>query len=138
MRNIVLALLVLAIGACSDTELMSMQQLSSGAKLYETHCSNCHQEDGSGLAMLIPPLKHSDYLQEHFYQLPCIIKKGMEGEIKVNGQSYHQKMPGNEKLTKKEISDICLFVLQKFPERPITIGSDSIEKALKTCVSNSY
>lgn len=138
MRFLIVAFACMVFGACTDSELMSMQQLSSGAKLYETHCSNCHQADGSGLAQLIPPLKHSDYLQQNYFQLPCIIKKGMVGEIEVNGKSYHQKMPGNEKLSSKEINDICLFVLQKFPEKPLSIGSDSIENALKNCLSNSY
>lgn len=124
--------------SCSDAELVNMHQISNGSKLYETHCSNCHQADGSGLALLIPPLKQSDYLVQNAYDLPCIIRKGIQGEISVNGNLYNQKMPANEKLSEKDIMDICLFVLQKFPENPILMPTDSIEKCLHHCLANSH
>jgi cytochrome c len=110
-----------------------MQQLSSGAKLYELHCSNCHQADGSGLAQLIPPLKSADYLSKAALNLPCIIKKGMQGSIVVNGVEYNQKMPAQVNLSDKDILHICLFVLQKFPEKPISVTEEALGQALQKC-----
>jgi cytochrome c551 len=138
VRRALYMFMVCILFSCSDAELVSMQQINNGAKLYETHCSNCHQADGSGLALLIPPLKQSDYLVQNANDLPCIIKKGIQGEISVNGNLYNQKMPANEKLSEKDIMDICLFVLQKFPEKPILMPADSIEKCLHHCLANSH
>lgn len=121
--------------ACSNSELVSMQQLSSGAKLYEQHCSNCHQIDGSGLALLIPPLQHADYLTNNALLLPCLIRNGAAGAMAVNGKIYNQKMPGNAKLSDDEILDICQFVLQKYPEKPVSLGDESLTLALQKCDS---
>lgn len=135
----IISLLPLAIlgvfAACSNSELVSMQQLSSGAKLYEQHCSNCHQADGSGLALLIPPLQQADYLSNNALLLPCLIRNGAAGTMTVNAQIYNQKMPGNTKLSDAEILDICRFVLQKFPEKPISLGDESLTLALQKCDS---
>jgi mono/diheme cytochrome c family protein len=105
--------------SCSDSELVNMKELSNGAKIYKNNCANCHQEDGSGLANLIPPLYHSDYLGKHASELPCIITKGMAGEISVNGKSYNMRMAAIHHLTKEELNDLCTYVLQKFPEQAI-------------------
>jgi cytochrome c len=133
MRGLIIILLAISMSACSDEELVSMQQLSSGAKLYELHCSNCHQADGSGLAQLIPPLKRADYLSKAALNLPCIIKKGMQGSMVVNGVEYNQKMPAQTNLSDKDILHICLFVLQKFPEKPISVSEEALGQALQKC-----
>jgi mono/diheme cytochrome c family protein len=137
MRLITLLALAFAgiFAACSDSELVSMHQLSSGAKLYEQHCSNCHQTDGSGLALLIPPLQKADYLINNALLLPCLIRNGAAGAMAVNGQIYNQKMPGNAKLSDAEILDICRFVLQKYPEKPISVGDENLILALQKCDS---
>ena len=116
------------IGACSDSELVNMKELSNGAKLYKSHCANCHQEDGSGLANLIPPLKHSDYLKSHAAELPCIITHGLQGEILVNGKMYQMKMVPVKGLKPEDVKDLCTYVLQKFPQEPI--GAEVWQKSL--------
>jgi mono/diheme cytochrome c family protein len=138
MRLLIYISCILFLYACSDAELSSMQQKHTGAKLYELHCSNCHQADGSGLAMLIPPLKQSDYLLKHAKNLPCMIRQGMQGEIQVNGKIYNQKMPANDKLNEQDVLAICLYVLQKFPENPVSLHSDSLIKSIQNCPSNSH
>tara|TARA_R110002020_G_scaffold313507_1_gene528740 strand:- start:260 stop:481 length:222 start_codon:yes stop_codon:yes gene_type:complete len=40
-----------------------MKYAVEGKTIYENHCGNCHQSDGSGLGKLIPPIKDSDYFQ---------------------------------------------------------------------------
>jgi hypothetical protein len=55
--------------------------------------------------------------------------------MEVNGKIYNQKMPGNAKLSDAEILDICRFVLQKFPEKPISLEDESLTLALQKCDS---
>lgn len=123
----------LACLGCSEGELHSMRALSSGAKLYRQHCANCHQEDGSGLANLIPPLQQSDYLKANYRLLPCQIRKGLPGGSKVNGKVYRQAMPANARLSDAEIADIYLFVNQKFVGVDVNESDSLVFKALKTC-----
>ena len=119
--------------ACTDTELVSMKRLNNGVKLYEKHCSNCHQADGSGLAQLIPPLKGSDYLAKHALDLPCMIRNGMGGPLKVNGVTYNQAMPANKILSAEDIADICVYVWQKFPTQPLLYPDSLVRTELKKC-----
>jgi mono/diheme cytochrome c family protein len=131
-----MVLQMLFLQSCSDTELVSMKQLNNGVKLYKTHCSNCHQEDGSGLAQLIPPLKNSDYLKQNATQLPCLIQQGMQGKIEVNGTMYQLPMPANKQLSKEEMKDLCRFVYQKFLADPTPITDSMLEQYLQNCPPN--
>lgn len=124
---------LISLSACTDGELMDMKQISHGAQLYKIHCANCHQENGEGLAKLIPPLKGSDYLSNEGKSLPCIVQYGLKGNILVNGTLYNLGMPANKALSKEEITDICLYVLQKFPETPIQATAAEIEKNMANC-----
>lgn len=86
------------------------QYMAYGQKLYTQHCSNCHQEEGTGLGRVIPPLAESDYMLADIRRTICLIRYGLEDSIKVNGENYHQKMPANEKLTALEIAQITTYI----------------------------
>lgn len=101
--------------------------------LYEEHCANCHQSNGSGLAQLIPPLNRADYLVNYPQQIPCIIKFGMDSAIKVNEQVYHLKMPSNPQLTDKDIYYITQFVLYNFTDSHAIINDSEVALQLKNC-----
>jgi len=104
-----------------------------GRKLFNLHCSKCHQEDGTGLGRLIPPLKEADFLQKNASKLPCIIKYGMAGEIYVNGNDYKQPMPGNQGLTNLEIAEIATYVLNNWAEQKKLVPVKSINDLLRNC-----
>jgi mono/diheme cytochrome c family protein len=133
MRLVYLFLGLILFATCTDTELVGMQQLSKGAQLYKANCANCHQENGSGLAKLMPPLAESDYLAANFTQLPCLIRNGNRTPMVVNGITYTQAMPASPHLSEQDIAAICVFVGQKFLVPGQTL-SDSVFKAvLKSC-----
>ncbi len=76
-----------------EMSVKEKQYYREGQKLYTMYCANCHQEDGSGLGKLIPPLAGSDYMEENFSESICGIKNGFKGEMRVNGIIYNQAMP---------------------------------------------
>lgn len=136
MRKIAAAfyiIFIMACTACSDSELASMDQLARGAQLYEKYCANCHQKDGSGLAALIPPIKNSDYLVTHKSKLPCMIHKGVSGNITVNGKLFNLAMPANKSLSNQEIANITTFVYQKFLDETQFFTDSLIWVELKDC-----
>ena len=68
---------------------------TTGPALFETHCSTCHQTDGSGTVGLAPALKgeHWQALNKDRQYLLTVLTKGLSGRIEVNGQLFVGNMP---------------------------------------------
>ena len=97
---------------------------NEGAALYQTHCANCHGEQGQGLRRLIPPVAAADYVAQHRPDLPCLVRNGVKGPMVVNGILYNQVMPGHrEDLTDSQITNLLNFVQQNWGNKnePYTI-----------------
>ncbi len=86
------------------------QYYVQGELLYQQHCSNCHQADGSGLGKVYPPLNTSDFMEKNFDSVVCLIKYGYEGAIEVNGVEYNLAMPANALLTDLEVAEIITYI----------------------------
>ncbi len=114
MKLVTIILLSLVIVACTDSELSDMHRLSNGARVYKLNCANCHQENGEGLAQLMPPLQNSDWFKPNLKELPCLIKHGQNTPMQVNGITYKQAMPALKHLSAQEIKDVSVYVAQKF------------------------
>ncbi|WP_246289513.1 c-type cytochrome [Hymenobacter terrestris] len=96
--------LTFSLGSCFT------ERQNEGAQLYTAHCSSCHGDQGQGLERLIPPVAAADYIASNRAELPCIIRKGMQGDIVVNGIHYNQIMPGHEDLTDSQITNLLNFL----------------------------
>ena len=120
----------------SRNEKMRYEQyMVQGQQLYRTHCSNCHQEEGTGLGLLIPPLAQSDYLLADVDRTLCLIKYGMKGEIIVNDQSYQQPMPANETLRDIEIAQIATYIYNHWGHAQGYIPASRVSDALNYCAT---
>jgi len=130
--NIVKALSVvlIAIVICNSS---CEQQYNQGKVLYDFHCAGCHLEDGTGLGELYPPLTKNDYILEHREDLPCIITKGMKGEIVVAGKTYNGEMPLNKGLSAVEVNNIINYMNKVFNYGFETSRLDDTMKQLAKC-----
>lgn len=117
----------------SKDKLKFNQDLIQGQRLYTTHCSNCHQQNGEGLGSLFPPLAGADYLLQNPEKVICGIKHGIQGEIRVNGISYNQPMPANKQLTDLEIAQIMTFIGNSWGNEMGLFKTPEIKKALGNC-----
>lgn len=108
---------------------------SKGKELYEKHCgTSCHGLDGKSiLPQIIPPLYKADYLDSSQESIACIIYYGLEGEVKVNGKTYNQPMPGFSKLNDVDIANIANYIYKNFGNNPIEYKVSDIEKQLEKC-----
>lgn len=116
----------------SRDEIRLKQYQVQGAKVYATYCSNCHQQDGKGLASLYPPLAGSDYLLEDMTRAACIVKNGQSKEIVVNGVTYNQMMPGNP-ITNLEIAEVLTFIGNAWGNEAGLIGVKDVDKWMEEC-----
>jgi cytochrome c551 len=121
----------------NNLSLKSQQYYLQGEKLYITHCSNCHQKDGSGLRQLFPPLNKSDYMDNNFGKVVCLMKYGIDGEIQVNGKRFNQKMSGIPSLTDLEITEISTYIYNKWGHRRDSITLQEVTTILRECKSGN-
>lgn len=118
----------------NQQEAIRFQQYAvQGKLLYKQHCRNCHQDDGSGLRQLIPPLAGSDYLQKNPEKVICLIRHGKKGSIVVNGQEYNQAMPPNPELTAIEIAEIATYIYNAWGNKEGLIDVKEAASILKKC-----
>lgn len=115
----------------SIKDLKTKQYAVVGQNLYLIHCANCHQVDGSGLGLVIPPLKDADYLKEDVARSVRIIRYGQKGEIIVNGETYNQPMPANPALKPIEIAQIATYIHTRWGKGEQLISIDSVNTYLK-------
>jgi mono/diheme cytochrome c family protein len=130
---------LLIIGYCSlmtscqsKEELRKEQMIINGRELYVQHCANCHQENGSGLGDLYPPIANSDYLKNK-ERIICMIRYGASGDMVVNGKTYNQAMPANRDLYDLDIASIMTFIYNEWGDETVATSSDSVHEVLENC-----
>lgn len=121
------------VAACSSGDPKLRQYVVEGEQLYVTHCSNCHQRDGTGLRKVYPPLAGSDYLDTHFREVICGMKYGLQGEITVNGVVYNQAMPGVISLTELELAEIATYIYTTWGRPQGLIDPRQVGALLDSC-----
>ena len=130
----ILSLLVMGISCNSREEITRQQYVVEGMNLYQTHCANCHQLDGSGLKDLYPPLAKTDLWQRvPMNELACLLKNGQKDSIRVNGKLFNAYMPGNAKLQALDIAEIVTYMREKWSSNKTIFSLDSTRFALKNC-----
>ena len=107
------------------------ESYSQGEVLYKYHCENCHMEDGSGLARLIPPLDSSRLTLSDPVKLVCLIRNGLPAN-----ELTGQQMPANLKLNEVEMTNLVNFLGSKYASNPQTVIVPEVKKMLAGCHSD--
>ncbi len=102
--------IALAVFSCAPRDVKFNQYYAEGQHLYEVHCSNCHQKTGKGLGLVYPPLQSSDYLDKNLETVLCLMKYGVRGSLRVNGNEFNQPMPGVRSLTELELAEVATYI----------------------------
>lgn len=154
LKNIMLAFCcLLMLGACSsdsgkgeqqgnapsvpegldrEAEQKFKQYWVQGRMLYKKHCIGCHQNDGSGLAQLIPPLADADFLKNE-QAVICVIRHGQQGHVVVNGIEYNGNMPANPALQPLQIAEISTYILNAWGNKGGFVSVQEATAALQNC-----
>jgi len=117
----------------SENSVKFQQYYVEGETLYKLHCTNCHQNDGSGLGKLYPPLAKSNFLEKDVAEVICLIKYGRSGEVWVNGVMYNQPMKGTPALTELEIAEIATYIYNSWGNVHDMVEVTEVAALLSTC-----
>lgn len=135
-RFIVLLVFVLVLACVPGSRDVKFQQYyAEGELLYQQHCANCHQADGSGLGRVYPPLAQSDFVKNNPNAVLCLIKYGVEGEMIVNGVTYNKAMPGIQALTELEIAEIATYIHNSWGNNHEMVEVNQVASILAACSS---
>ncbi|SMD32108.1 Cytochrome c [Reichenbachiella faecimaris] len=139
-HSIPLVILCLIIFSCrsdnrySGSEAIKFDQyMFQGEQLYAARCLNCHQNDGTGLGKLIPPLT-TDFITKQKDLAICGIKHGLEGPMEINGTAYDGIMPNNPRLTPLEIAEIMTYISNSWDNDYGMVNINEVKTALEKCL----
>lgn len=90
---------------------------SPGRIIYYSQCANCHGNQGEGTERLVPPIYNTARLQNNFESLPCLILKGLNDSIFVEGKWYNQPMYPI-KLSDVEMANLMKYLNDSLLEKP--------------------
>lgn len=127
------SLLLAACGHSPTRDTKFQQYYVQGEQLYLKNCANCHQKKGEGLGRVFPPLNQSDYMEDNFEEVLCLMKYGKNGEIVVNGKKYNKEMKGIASLTELEIAEIATYIYNTWSHQRGIVEIPTVESALKKC-----
>lgn len=106
------------------------ESIKRGEQVYINNCSSCHMENGKGLDGVFPPLAKSDYLMADTHRAINQIKKGVEGEMTVNGVTYYGMMPAQD-LTEKQLADVMNYIRNSWGNTGKIVTVEDVKAALK-------
>jgi mono/diheme cytochrome c family protein len=87
-----------------------MPAVHPGKAIYNQYCLACHQEDGSGVPSMNPPVRKSDWVSGDKTRLIKVIINGLDEEIVVNGESYQNAMAPHDFLSDQQIADLLSYL----------------------------
>jgi len=105
--------------------------LTGGAKIYNTYCANCHQQNGRGDGNLFPPLNNSEWVtgekQKEKELVITVLLKGLKGPVKVKGSSYNNVMPGHSFLSDQQIAQVLTYIRNNFGNKSSIITAAEVK-----------
>ena len=123
---------VTAVTAQTKKPAAATGRLAKGQALYKQHCMSCHQENGSGVPRMNPPLIKTEYVLGDKNRLISVLLKGLNEEVEINGDYYSNPMPSQAALKDEEIADILTYVRSSFGNKASAVAPADVKKVRAT------
>jgi mono/diheme cytochrome c family protein len=111
----------------AQTKPVPKKSMDAGKKVYDTYCLACHQQDGTGVPRMNPPLVKTTYVLGDKKRLIGIVLKGMNEEIEIDGNYYTNVMAPHDFLSDQEIADLLTFVRNSFGNKASIVTATEVK-----------
>ena len=120
--------------ACNINSCQSpVERNRDGARIYDQKCMSCHQEDGQGVGLLVPPLTDSTFLLRNRALIPCFIDKGLTDTITINGKVYTEKMPPVANLSDADLVNVLNYINQNWGNQLKIYTIEEVQELRANC-----
>lgn len=97
--------------SATSTVIASIER---GKQIYQKSCLACHQADGSGVPNLNPPLIQTKWVLGDKNTLIQMILNGSQGQVEIDGDTFHNTMPAQPHLSDQQIADVLTYIRNSF------------------------
>ncbi len=109
--------------------------LKRGQDVYNRNCLTCHQENGSGVPMMYPPITESDFISGDNEKLIKLILKGMSGPIEIKTELYNSIMPPQNNLDDQQISALITYLRSTFSNSGKQVSTEEVTKVRESLLT---
>ncbi|MGK6352460.1 c-type cytochrome [Parapedobacter sp. DT-150] len=106
--------------------------MKAGKVVYDQYCATCHQQNGSGVPNLNPPLTKTDYVTGDKERLIRIVLNGSNEGLEVNGMVYSNAMPAHVFLKDEEVAQVLSYIRNSFGNRADTLTAEEVAQIRDT------
>ena len=133
MKQVILVL-VLILGSATVTlaQNATSSQMAKGKKIYETYCLTCHQEDGTGVPRLNPPLIKTSYVTGDKNKMITWVLQGTTEKKEIDGEYYSNNMPPQNYLSDHELADVLTYIRNSFGNKASAVTAHDVKKVRAT------
>jgi nitrite reductase (NO-forming) len=103
------------------------ERIKVGQAVFLQNCAACHQPTGLGIPNVFPPLAKSDFLMANKMRSVQIVKKGLQGEVTVNGNKFNNVMPALG-LSEQEIANVLTFVRNSWGNKGEAVTVEEVQR----------
>lgn len=133
---------VLILAACSALPhilhgALDAEQMARGERLYLDKCAMCHHVTGQGVPPVYPPLAESDWLLADRARAIKVLCEGLQGQITVKGQVYHNVMPA-QMLDDQQVADTLTYVVNSWGNMSAAFTANEVEKVRESTRFKTY
>lgn len=102
-------------GTAPSNPAAGADPLVLGKRLYTANCAACHQPTGLGVSGQFPPLAGSEWVLGEPAMLKRILLQGLQGPLRVKGQSYNGNMPAfSTRLNDDQLAAVLSYIRQEW------------------------
>ena len=105
--------------------------MSTGKDVFSLYCLACHQEDGTGVPNLNPPLVKTSYVLGDKKKLIGIVLNGFEEKVEINGEFYSNVMAPHDFLSDIEVASVLTYVRNSFGNKASAITVAEVKNVRK-------
>ena len=102
-------------------------RMEKGKRVFLQNCAMCHQNDGTGLADVFPPLANSDFLMADKARSIGVVVRGLSGPITVNNQRYDSVMPPQTLISDEQVANVLTFIRNSWGNKGEAVSTEEVK-----------